>query len=221
MRDTKQLLEDIAERFEPATDGFARCLHLLQQRRQRRQRIVALTLLALLVAAASVAGIEASRANAAKFPSALHFSKTAATQSNTHPQCANNANITDFTPTLSAPSSSAGSTITVSGPLPVLDEAGTPVGQTANEVIAYWNLDLNNWESALTSPVTPSAAVAGSDVQLLGTANVAAVCNYSFQVQIPESTAPGTYPIQLLIESSDETGVTTGPMPPVNVQVTS
>ena len=220
MKDTKQLLEDIAERFEPATDGFARCLHLLQQRKQRRQRLVALTLSALLVAAASVAGIEASRANAAKFPSALHFAKTAATQSNTHPQCTDNANITDFTPTLSASSGSPGSTITVSGPLPVLDEAGTPVGQTADEVIAYWNLDLDNWESALTSPVSPSAAVAGSDVQLLGTANVAAVCNYNFQIVIPSSAVPGTYPIQLLIESSDETGVTTGPMPPVNVQVT-
>jgi hypothetical protein len=219
MKDTKQLLEDIAERFEPATDGFARCLHLLQQRKQRRLRLVALTLSALLVAAASVAGIEASRANAAKFPSALHFSKTAATQSNTHPQCTDNANITDFTPTLSPSSGSPGSTITVSGPLPVLDEAGTPVGQTATEVIAYWNLDLDNWESALTSPVSPSAAVAGSDVQLLGTANVAAVCNYKFQIEIPSSAAPGTYPIQLLIESSDETGVTTGPMPPVNVQV--
>lgn len=219
MNDTKQTLEDMAGRFEPATDGFARCLRLHHERRQRRQRVVAVTLLALLVAAASIAGIEASRASAAKFPSALHFSKAAAAQTQ-HPQCAADANLTSFTPTLSSASGSPGSTITVSGPLPVQDEAGTLVGQTANEVIAYWNLDLNHWGTALTSPLSPTAAVAGYPVQLLGTQDVASVCSYSFQIKIPSSVPPGSYPIQLLSESSDQTGVTTGPFPPVNVRVT-
>jgi hypothetical protein len=220
MKNTKQVLEEIAERFEPATDGFARCLRLHQERRERRQRVLALTLLALLVAAASIAGIEASRASAAKFPSALHFSKAAATQPTEHPQCAANANLTSFTPTLSASSGSPGTTITVSGPLPVLDQSGALVGQTSNEVIAYWNLDLDHWETALTSPLSPSAAVAGSAVQLLGTQDVVGVCNYSFRIKIPTGVAPGTYPIQLLTESSDVTGVTTAPMPPTNIQVT-
>ena len=35
-----------------------------------------------------------------------------------------------------------------------------------------------------------------------------------------EDVAPGTYPIQLLTESSDVTGVATAPMPPANIQVT-
>jgi hypothetical protein len=219
MNDTKHVLEDMAARFDPPSDGFARCLRLHHERRQRRQRVVAVMLLALVVAAAAVAGIEASRASAAKFPSALHVSKTAATQAQ-HPQCAANAKLTSFIPSLSSSSGSPGSTITVSGPLPVLDESGTLVGQTASEVIAYWNLDLNHWETALTAPLSPTAAVAGSAVQLLGTQDVASVCNYSFQIRIPSSVPSGTYPIQLLTEASDETGVTTGPMPPVNVQVT-
>jgi hypothetical protein len=220
MSDTKETLEGMAEKFEPATDGFARCLHLHAQRRQRRQRALAIALSALLVAAASIAGIEASRANAAKFPSALHFSKAAATQSTASPQCSANANLSSYAPTLSSASGVAGSTITVSGPLPVQDEAGTQVGQTADEIIAYWNLDLNNWESALTAPLTPTAAVAGSHVQLLGTQDVASVCNYNFEITIPSGVTPGTYPVQLLLESSDESGVTTAPMPPVNVRVT-
>jgi hypothetical protein len=223
MKDTKQVLEDIADRFEPATDGFARCLRLHQERRERRQRVVALTLLALLVAAASIAGIEASRASAAKFPTALHLSKAAATQPTTPPPplCAANAHVTSFTPTLSSSSGSPGSTVTVSGPLPVLDESGQLIGQTSNEVIAYWNLDLNHWTTALTSPMSPAAAVAGSAVELLGTQDVAGVCHYSFEVKIPTGAAPGTYPIQLLGESSDATGVGTAPFPPVNYQVTA
>ena len=222
MKDTRQVLEDIAERFEPGTDGFARCLRLQQQRRQRRQRIVALTLSALLVAAASIAGIEASRTSAANFPSALHFSKAAATQKSTATDCPDHTGTTDgFVPTLSSSSGSPGSTVTVSGPLPVRDESGAYVGSTATEVIAYWNLDLNNWTTVLTSPLSPTAAVAGSPVQLLGTQDVAGVCNYAFQIKIPSSVPPGTYPIQPLIELSDATGVTTGPLPPVNYQVTA
>lgn len=220
MNDTKQILEDMVERFDPPTDGFARCLRLHHERRQRRQRVVAVTLLALVVMAASIAGIEASRANAAKFPSALHFSRAAATQTQ-HPQCTANAKLTSFTPSLSSSSGSPGSTITVSGPLPVLDESGTLIGQTSNEIIAYWNLDLNHWETALTAPLSPAPAVAASAVQLLGTQDVASVCNYSFQIKIPSSVPSGTYPIQLLTEASDETGVATAPMPPVNYQVTA
>src|SRR4029077_17791279 len=117
--------------------------------------------------------------------------------------------------TLSSPSGAPGSTITVSGPLPVLDEAGTPVGQTANEVIAYWNLDLDNWETALTSPLSPSTAVAGAPVQLLGTQAVTSVCSCSFQIKPPSSPSPGASPIQLLIETPDTPGLTTGPVPPV------
>jgi hypothetical protein len=222
MNDMRQTLEDLAGKFEPPTDGFAAYLHGHQERGQRRQRVLLATLLVLLIAAASIAGIEASRASAAKFPTALHFSKAAATQPTTPPPplCAANAHITSFTPTLSSSSGSPGSTVTVSGPLPVLDESGQLIGQTSNEVIAYWNLDLNHWTTALTSPLSPAAAVAGSAVELLGTQDVAGVCDYSFQVKIPTGAAPGTYPIQLLGESSDATGVATFPYPPANYQVT-
>lgn len=220
MKDTKDVLEDIAERFEPTTDSFARYLHLHQERRQRRQRYLALTLLALLVVAASIAGIEASRATAARFPSALHFSKAGATESSKPTSCPDHNGTGAFVPNLSSSSGSPGSTVTVSGPLPVRDESGAYVGSAATEVIAYWNLDLDKWGTALTSPLSPAAAVAGSAVQLLGTQDVTGACNYAFQIKIPAEVSPGTYPIQLLIESSDETGVTTGPLQPANYRVT-
>ncbi|HET8751626.1 MAG TPA: hypothetical protein VFM43_03770 [Gaiellaceae bacterium] len=88
----------------------------------------------------------------------------------------------------------AGTTVTVSGAVPGLDERGNVAGQTATEVFAYWNLDLDAWTSVFTSPV---AAVGGSAVQLLATQDVAARCSYRTEVTIP-SAAPGTYPIEVL-----------------------
>lgn len=222
MKETKRVLEDLAERFEPATDGFARCLRLHQERRQRRQRVVASTLLVLFVAAASIAGIEASRASAAKFPSALHFSKAAAATQlkSTATDCPAHWGAGAYDATLSSSSGPPGSTVTVSGPLPVTDESGAYVGSITTEVIAYWNLDLDNWGTAFTSPLSPTAAVAGSAVQLLGTQDVAGVCNYAFQIKIPSSVAPGTYPIQPIGEASGAWGVLTYPLGPVNYQVT-
>jgi hypothetical protein len=177
---------------------------------------IAVAVAALVGAAA--AGAEAFPRNSAPLPAALHFSK--ATKSTAYPHCPAKTGEGVFDPTLSPSSGAAGTTVTVSGPLPVLDESGAYVGQTASQVIAYWNLNLDKWWTALKSPLSPTPAVAGSAVQLLGTQEVAGVCNYSFQVKIPSGVAPGTYPIQLLTEASDATGVTTAPMPPANVQVT-
>jgi hypothetical protein len=89
----------------------------------------------------------------------------------------------------------AGTTVTVSGRLPVLTENGTDTGQTSTEVAAYWNLDFDHWPSITnTSPV---AAVAGSPVTFLGTQNVSKVCGYRVRVTIP-TVAPGRYPIEVL-----------------------
>src|SRR5205807_1836487 len=111
-----------------------------------------------------------------------------------------------YDPTLSSSSGASGSTVTVSGPLPVVDESGTDIGQTATEVVVYWNLDFNSWDSALRSPLSPSAAETGAPVQLLGTQSVANLCSYDVQVKVPP-VAPGTYPIVVLYEGSDTSGV--------------
>jgi hypothetical protein len=88
-----------------------------------------------------------------------------------------------------------GSTAVVTGRLPVADESGQATGQTATEVVAYWNLDLDDWPSVATS--APVAARPGAPVQFIGTENVAGRCTYRARVTIP-SAPPGTYPVDVL-----------------------
>jgi len=99
---------------------------------------------------------------------------------------------------LGSSSGPAGTTVRVSGTLPVAGEGGTDIGQTATEVFAYWNLAFGSggteWTSVFTSP---QAAVAGSAVRNLGTQRTAGLCGYRFEVTIP-SAPPSSYPIEVL-----------------------
>ena len=89
----------------------------------------------------------------------------------------------------------AGSTVVVSGRLPVVSESRRNTGQNSTEVTAYWDLDLDNWPSIATA--SPVAAVAGSPVSLVGLQNVAGQCTYHVRVAVP-SAPPGKYPIEVL-----------------------
>lgn len=103
---------------------------------------------------------------------------------------------TGYYATTTAPSSGPpGSTVTLTGRLPVLSESGGSIGQSATEVIAYWNLALGRWTSLAST--TPRAATARSPVKFLGLRNVAGRCAYHLRVTIP-SVPPGTYPIEVL-----------------------
>jgi hypothetical protein len=226
MPDTDSFEQELREQYPKPTDAVTRRARaaVLEATTGRCRCLSWRPVLGVAVAVAALVGAAAAGAEAfprghASLPSALHFSAVAK-KSTAYPHCPAKTGEGVFDPTLSSSSGSAGSTVTVSGPLPVLDESGAYVGQTATEVIAYWNLDLDKWWTALKSPLSPTSAVAGSPVELLGTQNVAGVCNYSFQVKIPAGVAPGTYPIQLLTESSDSTGVSTAPMPPADIKVT-
>lgn len=230
MKDLRQTLEDLGDRFEPPRVGFADYLRRGEKRRQHRQHLLVFTLSTLVLAAGAVAAVEAFNGTTQKALAGIPSFKAAATVSTTDTQhkCPalsrtdNNDDSTNpYIPVLSPSSGPAGSTVTISGPLPVVDEAGTYVGPGNPNISVYWNLDLDHWTSILTSPNSPTASVTGSPVQHLGTQQVTGgACNFQIQVTIP-SVAPGTYPIQLLGEWSGATGATTGPFPPVNYQVTA
>jgi hypothetical protein len=89
--------------------------------------------------------------------------------------------------------------VTVSGRLPVADESGRRIGQTATRVDAYWNLDAAKWWTALTR--SPVAAVAGSRVRHLGQEDVAKLCGYRVRIEIP-AVRRGVYPIEVLYGGS-------------------
>jgi hypothetical protein len=101
--------------------------------------------------------------------------------------------------TVSPSAGPPGSTVTVSGPLGVVDESGTYGGQTATHVDAYWNLDFARWWSALTG--SPSRSVEGPPVRHLARQEVAKRCGYRLRLRIP-LVAPGTYPIEVLYGDS-------------------
>jgi hypothetical protein len=89
----------------------------------------------------------------------------------------------------------AGTRVTLSGRLPVVSESGQDVGQTATEVVAYWNLDFDHWPSVFGP--SHAAAVAGSPVKFLGAQDIADQCSYHVRVRIP-SVPAGTYPLEVL-----------------------
>jgi len=122
--------------------------------------------------------------------------------STTHTDCTARTGPGAYDTTLSRSSGPAGSTLTVSGPLPVTAEDGSYAGQTATDVDVYWNLDFDKWWSVLGYSPSPAGAVAGSPVQHLGTQDVSQLCRYQVPVVIP-SVGPGVYPIEVLYGDSE------------------
>jgi hypothetical protein len=125
-----------------------------------------------------------------------------------------------FTPALSDSAASAGSTVTASAPLPVLDEAGDYVGPGNPDITAYLNLDFDHWESVLRSNGSPVASVAGTPVDDLGTQHVAGGCNFQMKLMIP-SVPTGTYPLVFLYRYPDQNGGWSGDAIPVQFKVTA
>jgi hypothetical protein len=168
------------------------------------RRVVAPALVAAVVAAGSISAAAHSTTTSADCPV-----PTGAGVFDTH---------------LSPSSGPAGTTVTVSGTLPVTGEGGTDIGQTVTEVFGYWNLAFGSggteWTSVSTSP---QAAVAGSAVQQLGTQDTGNLCGYRFEVTIP-SVPSGSYPIEVLYRWQpgypDGTGWGEASFLPVSLQVT-
>jgi hypothetical protein len=137
---------------------------------------------------------------AGSFAAVRAFDHGSPKASATHPHCPARTGAGAYATTLRPSSGTPGSTVAVSGPLPVMKENGTYGGQTATRVDAYWNLDFNKWWSVLGKSPSPLASVAGSPVRLLGNQDVANRCTYHVQVKIPPTVAPGRYPIEVLFE---------------------
>jgi len=190
----------------------------LQPRQPRRWRFMALALAVAAVGAGSVAAWQAFQGSAPNRPRILRARNAAPTYSaiSTPPDCPARTGSGAYDTTLSPASGPPGSTVTVTGSLPVIAEDGADVGQTSNEVDVYWNLDFDNWWSALGP--SPSASVAGSPVKFLGKQDVAKLCTYQVQVEIP-SVAPGAYPIEVLYQGPDQAGPSVASFARVDFQV--
>jgi hypothetical protein len=122
--------------------------------------------------------------------------------------------------TLRPSSGMSGSTVAVSGPLPVMREDGTYGGQASTEVDVYWNLNFAKWWSVLGNSPSPLASVTGTPVKLLGKQGVATLCTYQVQVEIP-AVPPGKYPIEVLYQDPASGGPNFASFAPTKFQVTS
>jgi cytoskeletal protein RodZ len=197
------------------------------QRPQRRRRLVALAVAVVVVGAGAAAAWVAFRGNAsAHGPRVVRALNVALTSPATTAarSCPVRTGAGAYDTTLNPTSGPPGSTVTVSGPLPVISEDGTNVGQTSTEVDVYWNLNFDKWWSVLGNSPSPLASVAGSPVKLLGTQDVSKLCTYQVQVTIPP-VAPGTYPIEVLNqapghEAPNGGGTTFATFAPTDFQVT-
>ena len=168
--------------------------------------------------AGSVAAWQAFQGSPPNGPRILRARKAAPTDSTiaTRPDCPARTGSGAYDTTLSPASGPPGSAVTVSGSLPVIAEDGADVGQTSNEVDVYWNLDYDKWWSALGA--SPFASVGGAPVKFLGKQDVAELCTYQVQVEIPR-VAPGAYPIEVLYQGPDQGGPGFASFAPVDFQV--
>jgi hypothetical protein len=170
----------------------------------------------MVVGGGSIAALDACTSTAQKGPRGIPSFKAAATAA--PPDCPALTGTGVYDTTLSPSSGPPGTTVTVSGALPVVSENGVDVGQTSTKVDVYWNLDFDKWWSVLEG--SPLASVAGSPVTFLGTQDVAKLCIYQVRVEIP-SVPPGTYPIEVLYEGPDLGGPSGASFAPVDFQVTA
>jgi hypothetical protein len=218
---------EATERARAAVSAVVREQAPLRQQQRRRRRLLALAIAAVVVGAGAAAAWVAFQGSAAAHgPRIVRASNVALTVSSTTAVTNCTARYGDgvYNTGLSPASGPPGSTVTVSGPLPVTSEDGSNVGQTATEVDVYWNLNFDKWWSVLGNAPSPLASVAGSPVKLLGTQDVAKLCTYQVQVKIP-SVQPGTYPIEVLYqapghEAPSGGGTTFASFAPANFQVT-
>lgn len=114
-----------------------------------------------------------------------------------------------FEATLSADAGTPGTQVTVTGPMPLFDQAGRYEPTTDIEV--WWNVDPATWEYLTPgSQIEPSPGVPG-DIEMLGMSSVDE-CSFAIDVVVPDVDA-GTYPIVLIgVDPEQESATIYGSM---------
>jgi len=124
-------------------------------------------------------------------------------------QCLNTGGRDMYEPLISPSSGPGGSSFTVFGNVPTTSESGRYLGPSGS-IEFWWNLDPENWVSAVGVSPTPSPA-SPSPVVNLGSAQVEGHCTYGVTFQVPAATAAGTYRV-VGIESSGRSSASLAPV---------
>lgn len=94
-----------------------------------------------------------------------------------------------YAPLMEPSAGTSGTLVTISGSIPMFGLTGEYI--PTKKVRFWWNLDPEQWPTALTS--APRAAIPGP-VAFLGEADVTNDCDYTLQFSVPHGPA-GTYPV--------------------------
>jgi Tol biopolymer transport system component len=129
----------------------------------------------------------------------------------TSPHC---PSVSNYHPSVTDSIVAVGSSVTISGPVPIYGENGSFTPYDPGDTVQFWwNLDPNQWDSAITTG-GPSPAVPGASVQSLGEKSIVNTCSYELTFTVPDVPV-GTYPIIGLYMGGD--GVAS--LTPVSIHV--
>ncbi len=219
MSKIRNALESLAGRFSPPSDALARVARF-KERRQHRRRIavgaaaLAATTLTLTIVVLAFGRLSARQSSgpaikAAAAPASATASSATASASATPvpsdtatPLACPSVGPGGYTPVFSVNSGASGSTVTVSGAVPHLDESGAFVYETDGRIQLWWNVDPDQY--ALLTPGSlkePPPAKPGG-ILLLNEQNVSNLCAFAIDFQVP-NVPPGTYPILVLNVGGD------------------
>jgi hypothetical protein len=109
---------------------------------------------------------------------------------------------TSYEPVIAPAAGPPGTGVEINGPIATGGSEGGGWGAPLTRVEAWWNLDSEEWSSALTG--NPLSAGPGP-VESVGRWFADGTCTYTVSFRVPE-VSPGTYPIVLLTSGPDVLG---------------
>jgi hypothetical protein len=100
---------------------------------------------------------------------------------------------------VSSTTASPGDVLTLTGAVPFQREDGSFDESGSGRMVAWWNVDPEDWEYLYSGSPSLSPAVEGQGIQELGQAPMD-TCTFSIPFTVPESAPGGPYPIVVLQE---------------------
>src|SRR5687767_6927479 len=93
-----------------------------------------------------------------------------------------------YRPSISHSAARAGSRVVLSGAVPVQNEAGNYVGPGDGKLVLWWNLDPEQWPTALAPEIeSPVPARANEPVVKLGRVFPRGHCRYAMSFEVPRA----------------------------------
>lgn len=210
----RRAIQRIGERYSPPADAFDRVVQ--QRERHRRQSRILAGLVALLV----VAGATSLLVRAFGFPGGPAgdgASLVAAADDQATPTPEETPEETPTPPncpvvgeggyqaTLAPASGTPGSTVMISGPVPMYRPDGTYDPARELEIEIWWNVASNEWDILLPGGDEPSPGGPGP-VQVVAEEDVSDMCSFQLEFTVPDVPS-GTYNVLVLEVGGDGAAV--------------